>query len=196
MIRYFKTQAAFRTWLEENHDKATELYVGMYKKHTGKPSITYHEALDEALCFGWIDGVRHSVDDERFKQRFTPRKARSNWSHINIARVAELKKQGLMHEAGLHVFESRERNRDTAYSREAGMSELSPAFIREFKQNKTAWQNWNAFPPGYRRTASWWVMSAKREDTRARRLNTLIDDSAAGQRIAPLTPPSRRGRTN
>jgi uncharacterized protein YdeI (YjbR/CyaY-like superfamily) len=191
-VSYFETQSAFRAWLEKDHDKVTELYVGFYKKHTGRQTITYREALDEALCFGWIDGVRHSIDDERFKQRFTPRTRRSSWSHINIARVAELKKQGLMHEAGLQAFENRDKTRDTAYSREEGMGELTPAYIREFKKNKPAWTNWNAFPPGYRRTASWWVMSAKREETRARRLATLVEDTANNRRIAPLTPLSKK----
>ena len=190
--RFFATPGDFRKWLEKHATTEDELFVGFYRRSAGKSSITYKEAVDEALCFGWIDGVRHTVDDERFMQRFTPRTARSNWSYVNIARVAELKKLGLMHEAGLLAFENRDKARDTAYSREAGMGDLSAAYIREFKKNKAAWTNWNAFPPGYRRTASWWVVSAKREETRARRLAILIEDTANNRRIAPLTPRTKK----
>jgi uncharacterized protein YdeI (YjbR/CyaY-like superfamily) len=191
-LKFFRTAKALRAWFEKNHDKVRVLQIGFYKKHVGKPGVTYPEAVGEALCFGWIDGVRHSIDAECYTNRFTPRKPRSPWSRINIARVAELKKQGLMHPAGLAAFESRDTNRDTAYAREEGMGELSPEYIRVLKKNKRALTNWNALPPSYRRVASWWVMSAKREETREKRLTTLIEDSANNRRIALVTPTAKK----
>lgn len=191
-IKFFKTPGALRRWFETNHDKATVLHIGYYKKASGKPGVVYRQALDEALCFGWIDGVAHAIDADSYTQRYTPRKARSPWSYINIKRAGELIAEGRMHPAGLRTFESRDRSRDTAYAREAGKGELDAAAQREFKKHKAAWTKWQARPPGYRRTASWWVMSAKKPETRARRLAILIEATAVGENPPPLTRPSER----
>jgi uncharacterized protein YdeI (YjbR/CyaY-like superfamily) len=191
-IRFFKNAATLRRWFERHHGTASVLHLGFHKKASGRPSVTYPEALDEALCFGWIDGVRHSIDTESYTTRFTPRKARSPWSKVNINRVGQLKKLGRMHRAGLRAFEQRDRSRDTAYSREDGLGELDAAAQREFKKQKSAWTKWQTRPPGYRRTASWWVMSAKKPETRARRLAILIDATAAGKNPPPLTRPGEK----
>ena len=188
--KFFKTQAAFRAWLEKNHDRKTELLIGFYKAASGKGGLTYQQALDEALCFGWIDGVRRSIGDEAWEQRWSPRKARSPWSRINIKRAGELRDAGLMHPAGLKAFEGRDRSKDSSYSYENALRKLSPAHEKRLKANKKAWAFWGSQPPGYKRAASWWVMSAKREETRERRLATLIADSAAGRRIGLLTSPT------
>ena len=189
---FFKNQAALRTWLDKNHGKASELWIGFYKVASGKRGITYQEALDEALCFGWIDGITKSLGAESWTIRFSPRKTRSPWSRRNIARAGELRKLGRMAPAGLKAFEGRDRSKDSSYSYENEMRKLAPAYEKRFKANKKAWTFWEAQPPGYRRTASWWVMSAKRDETRDRRLATLIEDSAAGRRIGVLTSPGRR----
>jgi uncharacterized protein YdeI (YjbR/CyaY-like superfamily) len=188
--RYFKTPAEFRAWLEENHATATELLVGFYKRGGGETGITYQEALDQALSFGWIDGVRRKVDDQRWTIRFSPRKRRSIWSGVNTKRVQELTDQGLMHPAGLEAFAARDQARSGVYTYERPHS-LDPAFDEQFRAEPEAWQFWQAQPPWYRRTASSWVMSAKREDTRRRRLATLIDDSAHQRRIGLLNQPQR-----
>ena len=190
--KFFKTQAAFRAWLEKNHDRKTELLIGFYKAASGKGGLTYQQALDEALCFGWIDGVRRTIGEDAWEQRWSPRKARSPWSRINIKRAGELRDAGLMHPAGLKAFEGRDRSKDSSYSYENALRKLSPAHEKRFKANKKAWAFWGSQPPGYKRTASWWVMSAKREETRERRLATLIADSAAGRRIGLLTSPTAK----
>ena len=190
--RYFRSATEFRRWLERNHARESEITVGFYKKGTGKKSITFREALDEALCFGWIDGVRHSVDAERYVNRFTPRTPKSYWSAVNIARVRELIAEGRMHPAGLNAFEWR----DEQLARQNASARANPAFSRSetarFRKNKAAWSFWESLPPGFRRNATWWVVSAKRDETRQRRLATLIEHSARGERIALLTPPSAR----
>jgi uncharacterized protein YdeI (YjbR/CyaY-like superfamily) len=183
---FFESRAAFRAWLAENGESATVVWVGMHKKATGRPSLTYHEALDEALCFGWIDGVRYTVDSDSFRQRFTPRTAKSNWCQVNIMRVEALLEQGLMTEAGLREFAKRDEN-GAADSRERLQLGLSPEYEARFKANPEAWAFFEKQAPWYKRTASFWVMDAKREETRERRLETLIADSAAGRRIAPLS---------
>jgi uncharacterized protein YdeI (YjbR/CyaY-like superfamily) len=183
---YFATAAAFRAWLEANQASSTELLVGFYKKGSGKPSITWPESVDEALCFGWIDGVRRSVDDERYTIRFTPRKARSTWSAVNIKRVDELTKLGRMRPAGLAAFERREAARSQIYAYEQrSEAALDDDAERAFRANAKAWTFFEAQPPWYRRTAIYWVMTAKQEPTRRRRLATLIEDSAHGRRIGP-----------
>lgn len=192
-IVYFESADAFRAWLETNHASASELWVGYHKKGTGRPSVTHPEAVDEALCFGWIDGVRKSVDAERFTNRFTPRTARSIWSQVNIRRVAELTAERRMQPAGLAAFEGRDPTRQNLYSNEQRQHpELPPELEEHFKGNAAAWGFWLAQPPGYRKTASWWVISAKRDETRWKRLGQLIHDSESGRRIALLTPASRR----
>jgi uncharacterized protein YdeI (YjbR/CyaY-like superfamily) len=189
---YFETPADFRAWLEEHHTTATELWVGFYKKGSGRPSITWPEAVDQALCFGWIDGIRKSVDADSYANRFTPRTPRSTWSNVNVARVAELTAQGLMTPAGLRAFERRDEARSGAYSFEQRPRELPPEYQARFKEQPAAWAFFEAQPPGYRRTAIHWVVSAKREETRLKRLATLIEDSAQGRRLAPLSRPGPR----
>jgi uncharacterized protein YdeI (YjbR/CyaY-like superfamily) len=188
---FFATPADFRRWLEKNHDKVPELLVGFYKKGSGKPSITWPESVDEALCFGWIDGIRRTIDDESYSIRFTPRRARSVWSNVNTKRVAELTKQGRMHAAGLAAFKARDPKRSGIYSFEQREKDqkLGATYAAKFKANKKAWAFFQAQPPGYQRLASLWVMSAKKEDTKLRRLAALIADSAAGRRIGPLSKP-------
>jgi uncharacterized protein YdeI (YjbR/CyaY-like superfamily) len=189
---FFATPAKFRAWLEKHHDTAPELVVGFYKKGSGKPSVTWPEAVDQALCFGWIDGVRRSLDDERYTNRFTPRTPRSNWSARNIERANELIDLGLMHPAGLEAFEARTDERSGVYSYEQRHSvELDEAYERRFRRNEKAWQFFTSASPSYRTTAVFWVMSAKKEETRERRLTRLIDDSAHGRTVPPLTSPAR-----
>jgi uncharacterized protein YdeI (YjbR/CyaY-like superfamily) len=186
---FFKTPADFREWLEENHDQATELVVGYYKKDSGKPSMTWPESVDQALCFGWIDGIRRSINGESYSIRFTPRKPTSNWSAINISRVAELTKDGLMHPAGLKAFEARKEEKSGIYSYEQrDKAKLETAEEKHFKANQKAWDGFHALPPSYQKTAIWWVVSAKQAKTRQKRLETLIQDSAEGKRIAQLRP--------
>jgi uncharacterized protein YdeI (YjbR/CyaY-like superfamily) len=192
---FFKTPAEFRAWLEENHESSTELLVGFHRKGSGKPSITWPESVDQALCFGWIDGVRRGLDDTSYTIRFTPRKPASNWSSVNIAKVAELTRAGLMRPAGVAAFERRTDARSGIYSyeqREAAA--FTPDQERCFRADVEAWEFFQAQPAGYRKTATHWVVRAKREDTRERRLATLIADSAAGRRLAHLVSPGRRAR--
>jgi uncharacterized protein YdeI (YjbR/CyaY-like superfamily) len=193
---FFPTPADFRKWLEKNHDKVPELLVGFYKKGSGKPSIAWPESVDEALCFGWIDGIRRTIDDESYSIRFTPRRARSIWSAVNVKRVAELTKLGRMHPAGLRAFEARDPKRSYAYSFEQRKEgrKLAPEYQAKLEANKKAWTFFQAQAPYYQQTASWWVMSAKKEETRLRRLATLIDDSARGRRIGPMTRPAMSDR--
>ncbi len=192
-IVYFASPADFRAWLAANHETATELLAGFYKKGTGRPSITWPEAVDQALCFGWIDSVRRRIDAESYVNRFTPRKPTSNWSNFNIARVAELTAAGLMQPAGLLALAARQQARSGVYSFEQGQPQtLPPDLEASFREHATAWAFWEAQQPGYRRSAAWWVVSAKQEATRLRRLATLIDDSAAGRRIAQLARPARK----
>lgn len=187
---FFATPAEFRAWLEEHHADAAELLVGFLKKGSGRPSITWPESVDEALCFGWIDGVRKRIDDERYTIRFTPRKARSTWSAVNVRRVAELAELGRMRPAGLAAFGRRSGDRTGVYSYEQRQkAELGDDRERRFRANGKAWEWFACQPAWYRRAATWWVISAKREDTRERRLATLIEDSAAGRPVKPLTRP-------
>lgn len=189
---FFKSPAAFRKWLEENHDRASELLVGFYKKGSGKPSITWPESVDQALCFGWIDGVRRRIDDVSYSIRFTPRKRSSNWSAVNIRRADELTGLGLMHAAGLRAFEQRRDDKSRIYSYENAIRILPPAEEKRFRANKKAWEYFNAQPPSYRRVAIYWVLSGKKEETRARRLALLIDDSARNRRLAQYTLEKRK----
>jgi uncharacterized protein YdeI (YjbR/CyaY-like superfamily) len=190
---FFAAPEEFGAWLEEHHESATELLVGFYKKGTGKPSITWEESVEQALRFGWIDGVRRSLGDESYTIRFTPRKPTSNWSLINVAKVEELRERGLMAPAGLRAYEARTPDRTGVYSSERSEAAvLAPELEQRFRANSEAWQWFSARPPGYRRTATHWVVSAKREETRARRLQQLIDCSAEGRTVPPLTPPGKR----
>jgi uncharacterized protein YdeI (YjbR/CyaY-like superfamily) len=191
-IKFFKSPSEFRKWLEANHDKSQELWIGFYKKGSGKPSITWPEAVDQLLCFGWIDGVRKSVDDISYTIRATPRKPRSVWSTINLKRAQELIKMGLMHPAGLQVFQSRDPKKSGLYSFEQRPQQLEAKYEKQLRANKKAWEFFQAQPPWYQRTASFWVISAKKEETRLKRLTTLIEDSAQGRSIAPLKRPNRQ----
>jgi uncharacterized protein YdeI (YjbR/CyaY-like superfamily) len=182
-IVYFESRAALRKWFASNHAKQRELWIGFYKKHTGKPTVTYPEAVDEALCVGWIDGVRKRVDDKRYTNRFTPRQPGSYWSAINTTRAAELRAQGLMKRPGLAAFEARDREKTQRYSFERETASLSPAHQRLFKANEDAWAFFERQPPSYRRTLTWWVVSAAKEETRLKRLQKLIEMSAAARRV-------------
>jgi uncharacterized protein YdeI (YjbR/CyaY-like superfamily) len=184
---FFESRAAFRVWLAVNHDRASELQMGVYKKGSGRPSVSYVEAVEEALCFGWIDGVRHAVDEESFGQRFTPRRPGSNWSAVNIRRVESLMAQGLMHESGLRAFNERDVSRP-----EDRADSLPLVYLARLQASETAWGFFSSQAPWYQRTCAMWVMDAKREETRERRLATLIADSEAGKRIGPLAGPGER----
>jgi uncharacterized protein YdeI (YjbR/CyaY-like superfamily) len=188
--RFFATSAKFRAWLEANHAHESQLLVGFYKVGSGKPSITWPESVDEALCFGWIDGVRRSLGSEAYTIRFTPRKPTSIWSAINIKRVAELKKLGKMTPAGLRAFAARKAERSAVYSYERSeVAALSAAEEKQLRANAKAAAYLAGQPPWYRRATTHWIVSAKKPETRARRLATLISDSAAGKTIGPLTRP-------
>jgi uncharacterized protein YdeI (YjbR/CyaY-like superfamily) len=190
---FFADREAFRAWLDEHHCTASELWMGLYKKGSGRPSITWPEAVDEALCFGWIDGIRQRIDDESYMNRFTPRKPTSNWSAVNVRRVEELTKQRRMRAAGLKAFRERREDKTAAYSYEQRhQAKLDPAQERRFRSKTRAWEWFQKQPKGYRTTALYWVMSAKKPETRELRLDTLIEDSAKGRRVPPLRP--RTGR--
>jgi uncharacterized protein YdeI (YjbR/CyaY-like superfamily) len=185
----FETPADLRDWFDANHETASELWLGSYKKATGKPSVQWSEAVDEALCVGWIDSVRYSLDAERSAQRFTPRRKGSNWSAVNIAKVAELTAQGRMRPAGLAAFEARTDARSAVYSYEQRhAAAFAPEDEARFRANGAAWGWWEKRPSSYRTAATYWVVSAKKAETRARRLDTLIEDSAAGRTVKSLTP--------
>lgn len=187
---FFEDSAALRAWLDANHDTADSLWVGLHKKASGLPSIDWPELVDELLCYGWIDGLRKSIDSESYKIRITPRRPRSNWSDVNIRRIGELIELGVVQSAGLAAFrrweESAAGRAAGSGGEEASPQVLSAEFERRFRANPEGWEFFEEQPPGYRRTATEWVMSAKREDTRLRRLETLIADSAAGLRIKEL----------
>jgi uncharacterized protein YdeI (YjbR/CyaY-like superfamily) len=188
---FFPTPADFRRWLEANHASAGELWVGYYKKSSGIPSITWEESVDQALCFGWIDGIRQGIDAVSFKNRFTPRRPGSNWSARNIGRVEALKAEGLMALAGLAAYEARKGGESDGYSYEQRPADLEEPYLGRLRANAAAWVFWQAQPPWYRRAAAWWVISAKKEETRLKRLEQLIADSAAGRTVPPLTRPGR-----
>ncbi|MGC2194757.1 MAG: YdeI/OmpD-associated family protein [Terriglobales bacterium] len=187
---FFATPADFRAWLEENHATATELSVGFYKKDSGKPSITWPESVDAALSYGWIDGVRNSIDTISYRIRFTPRKPTSTWSAINVKRVAELSKLNLMRPPGIKAFEARKGDKTGIYAYEQRKSaRLSGAYEKQFRANRKAWKFFQSQPAWYRRTAAYRVISAKQEATRLKRLAELIRDSAAGLSIKELRRP-------
>jgi uncharacterized protein YdeI (YjbR/CyaY-like superfamily) len=179
---FFDSPEAFRGWLQANHDSETEVFVGYWKKATGKQTMTWSQAVDQALCFGWIDSVLRSIDDERHMQRFTPRKPGSNWSKVNVEKVAKLEAEGLMTEAGRKAFEARTKDKTGVYSFEAReRAELPPEYAEQLAANAAANEYFERRAPSYRRTAVHWVVSAKREETRLRRLGQLIDCSAKGE---------------
>ena len=187
--RFFRNQAEFAKWLEKNHDRATEVWVGYYKKDSGRKGITWPESVAVALRFGWIDSVRRGSDEDSYTNRFTPRRPGSNWSATNIKKAQELIELGLMHPAGKKAFDARSEPRSAPYSYEQRKAAtLDENQERKFRRNKRAWEFFQSRPPSYRTSAIYWVTSAKREETRARRLATLIEDSAKGETVPPLTP--------
>jgi uncharacterized protein YdeI (YjbR/CyaY-like superfamily) len=186
-VKFFKNPSDFRKWFEAHHESETELWVGFYKKDSGKASITWPQSVDEALCFGWIDGIRKNIDEISYKIRFTPRRQRSIWSAVNIKRATELSEQGLMQSAGLKAFAARQENRSGIYAYEQRSAELPDQYAKQLKKNVAAWKFYQAQPPGYRKLVNWWVLSAKREETRLKRLAELIDDSKKQRRLRELT---------
>ncbi|HYI09167.1 MAG TPA: YdeI/OmpD-associated family protein [Thermoanaerobaculia bacterium] len=191
-VKHFASQAAFRKWLEKNHDQVPELYVGFYNQKSGRGGLTYKEAVDESLCFGWIDGVRKNVDEESYTNRFTPRKAKSYWSAINTKRYQELDALGLVAPPGRSAFEARDATKTAQYSFERESADLEPAMRKKLEANKKAAAYFDAQPPYYRRLASWFVIGAKKEETREKRLALLIEVSAKGERLPGFVPAKKK----
>src|SRR5260370_19466443 len=181
--KFFKPPSDFRKWLAANHAKSKEPWVGFYKKSSGKPSLTWRESVDEALCFGWIDGIRKTIDDESYMIRFTPRKPNSVWSAVNIRNVERLLKEKMMQPAGLKAYEARREYRSGIYSYEQRRPELVEPYLGKLKRHKAAWKLFQAQPPGYRKVINWWIASAKQEKTKLKRLDKLIGASSAGTRL-------------
>ena len=190
---FFPTPSDFRAWLEAHHDKLSELLVGLYKKSSGKPSITWPESVQVALCIGWIDGVRKSIDETSYTIRFTPRKPTSTWSSININLVRKLTKQGLMHPAGLKAFAARSEEKSSIYSYEQRKSaRFSREQEKQLRANKPAWEFFRSQAPWYQRACTYWVIAAKREETKLKRLSELISHSQNRRTIARLTPAKKK----
>jgi len=187
-LRFFTSPDKFRAWLEKNHDSASELLVGFHKKDSGKKSITYARALDEALCFGWIDGVRKNLNETSYTIRFTPRKPKSIWSNVNVRHVERLKQEGRMAEPGLKAYALRDPKRTGIYAFENRPKEFSPEYEKKFRANKAAWVFFETIPPSLRRTYIFWIMSAKKEETQLHRLELLIESSAKGIRYGVPQP--------
>lgn len=180
---FFKTPEDFRKWLDKNHEREKELLIGFYKTGSGKPSITWPQSVDEALCFGWIDGVRKSIDEDSYTIRFTPRKSSSNWSAVNIKKMEELIKKDLVHAPGYAAYEKRVEAKSRIYSYERKADKLGAEFGKKFRANKKAWKFFNEQAPWYQKQSIHWVVGAKQEETRARRLEKLIKSSDAGKRL-------------
>jgi uncharacterized protein YdeI (YjbR/CyaY-like superfamily) len=186
---FFTSPAEWRKWLGVNHARQDELWVGFHKRATGKPSLTWPESVDEALCFGWIDGLRKRIDADCYMIRFTQRRAGSIWSAVNVRRVAELTKSKRMRAAGLRAFKARTAAKTAVYSFEQSKEpKLPPAYVKQFKANADAWRFFSSQAPWYQRQTTYWVISAKKEETQLRRLAKLIDDSAKQRRIDPMKP--------
>jgi uncharacterized protein YdeI (YjbR/CyaY-like superfamily) len=181
--KFFRTPADFRRWLEKNHATAAELWVGFHKKDSGKPSITWPESVDEALCFGWIDGIRKRVDEISYQIRFTARRRGSIWSATNIKRAKELAKQRRMHPPGLKAFAARIESKSSIYSYEQRNTDLEEPYAKLLKKNKAAWNFFQTQPPSYRKMIGWWIISAKKDETRMARLAKLISESAKAKRL-------------
>jgi uncharacterized protein YdeI (YjbR/CyaY-like superfamily) len=185
---YFKSQAEFRRWLEAHHASASELLVGFYKKASGKGGLGYKEAVDEGLCFGWIDGIKKRVDEASYTHRFTPRRRGSIWSAINLKRMKELIASGVVSKVGLETYERRDPKKAGLYSFENRPKTFDAGLEKTFKANARAWTFFLAQPPGYRRVCTFFVMSAKKEETRLRRLGILMNVSSKGQRLEWMGP--------
>ena len=191
-LTYFKSSSEFRKWLEKNHAIETDLWVGFYKIKSGIKSITYQEAVDQALCFGWIDGIKKKVDELSYTRRFTSRKSNSNWSSTNIKRVGELSRLGLMHPSGIKIFNRRDKEKIKQYIIERKIQTLDKSYIQIFQKQEKAWNFFLSQAPSYQKLASLWVMSAKKEETRLRRLNILIEDSENNRKLAAVTLESKK----
>ena len=191
--KFFSSPDQFRQWLEQNHDRAEELLVGFHKKDSGKKSVTYAQALDEALCYGWIDGVRKSLDETSYTIRFTPRKPKSIWSNVNVRHVERLQKEGRMAEPGLRAYARRDPKRTGIYAFENRPKEFSPEYEKKFRANKAAWEFFQTIPPSLRNTYIFWVMGAKKEETQLRRLEQLIESSSKGIRLGVLETKPKHG---
>ncbi len=185
-LRFFATPGDFNKWLENNHKDFNEQWVGFYKVKSGIPSITWSESVDEALCYGWIDGLRKSIDEKSYKIRFTPRRPKSIWSAVNIKKIKELTKLGKMKPAGIEAFKKLAEKKSNVYSFDQKNIVLEKSFEQKIKANDNAWAFFRSLPPSAKKSSIWWIMSAKRGDTRLRRLNTLIDCSEQGMRVPPL----------
>ncbi len=185
-VQVFASAEDFRGWLEGHHDTDDHVWVGYYRKASGKTAMTYPESVDVALCFGWIDGIGYGIDHEIHTNRFTPRRKGSSWSAVNIAKVEEMTAAGQMHPAGLRAFEERDRRKDAQYSYEQAPMDLPAELEERLRRNESAWQHWRGQPPGYRRTAIHWILSAKRPETRERRFAELAEASAAARPIKPM----------
>jgi uncharacterized protein YdeI (YjbR/CyaY-like superfamily) len=195
-VRFFETPADLRDWFAKNHETATEVWIGFYKAGSGRPSVTWPQVVDEALCVGWIDGIRKGIDEISYKNRLTPRRKGSTWSAKNIARVDELEAAGRMKPSGRRAFEAREEAKSAIYSYEQAASAFGDEAEATFRANASAWDWFQHAPPSYRKAAIHWIGSAKQAETRARRLKTLIDSSAAGRTVPPLTSPTRPPKTS
>jgi len=193
-VIFFDTPESLRDWFDANHATAAELWVGHHRKATGRPTLTWPETVDEALCVGWIDGVRVGLDGSSFAQRFTPRRRGSNWSAINVAKVAALTREGRMRPAGLAAFAERRADRTGVYSYEQPLATLTDEETARLRGNPAAWEDWERRPPSYRKAVLGWIASAKAPATRERRLAALIEDSAAGRKVKPMRA-GDRGRT-
>ena len=191
-VVFFASPAELRAWFEANHDTATELWLGYHRKRSGRPSVTWQDVVDVELCFGWIDSVRYSLGDDKSAQRITPRRKGSVWSDVNIRRYRELEHIGLVHPRGRAAFEKRDEARSRIYSYENRSRGFDAPTEAAFRKRKRAWAFFEEQAPSYRRTAAFWVMSAKRDETRRRRLAKLIESSRNGERLAPFVSPSRR----
>jgi uncharacterized protein YdeI (YjbR/CyaY-like superfamily) len=185
-VRIFLSAEAFRAWLDEHHATASELFVGFYRAGAGKAAMTYAESVDEALCYGWIDGITYRIDDEVRATRFTPRRRTSNWSAVNLAKVEQLRAAGRMRPAGIRAHAERDRRKDATYSHERPEVSLDAGMLRRFRADAGGWAYWQARPPSFRRQASYWVMSAKRPETRERRFGELLASASAGRPPGPF----------
>ena len=185
-VTFFESASDLRRWLEAHHDSSDELWIGFHRAASGRPSVTYKQAVDEALCFGWIDGVRYRLDDTSFAQRYTPRRKGSSWSSVNVRRATELIEEGRMRPAGKAAFEARTAEKTAIYSYEREHATFEPHQLERFRADEAAWAFFEAQPPSYRRTVTYWVTSAKRPDTRERRFGRLLEASRAARRTAEL----------
>ena len=192
-VLFFATAEELRDWFDAHHQTASELWLGYHRKRTGRPTISWSDAVDEALCVGWIDSVRYSLDDDRSAQRFTPRRPGSVWSAINVRKVGELTARGRMRPAGLAAFDARDPDRTAIYSHEQAEVSLADEETTRIRANEAAWADWQGRPPSYRPAVTHWIASAKKPETRTRRLEALIEASATGEPVGPMRGARRRG---